>query len=236
MAHSHRKRLALKIILGLFVLALLLLAATYILAITHKKEILGRITSAFNEKLTGELTIKKMEFTIFEEFPNFTIRLNNISVTDSSSAIRGDSLFKAEEISCRIDVLKLFTGSIHFKTIRISDATIRIVKDKSGRMNTPKLRVADTTSGKKEMTIPFMRKISFKNVSFSMSDSVKMKDFGFALREVNLEAIHADSVRAYNFSGTIHFAGGNPLTRLVDQGPASGLGLGEFHHRRYGSD
>src|ERR1041385_8701789 len=99
MANSPRKSLFIKIILGLFGLAFLLLAATYILAITHKKEILSRITSAFNEKLTGELTIKKLDFTIFEEFPNFTIRLNNISVTDSSSAIQGDSLFKAAEIS-----------------------------------------------------------------------------------------------------------------------------------------
>ncbi|MFI5134812.1 MAG: AsmA-like C-terminal region-containing protein [Chitinophagales bacterium] len=196
-----------RIFLGLFGLLLILLVAAYIILIAHKKEILSHITGTFNKKLTGQLSIKDLDFTLFEQFPNFSVRIEDVSVTDSSSAIRGDTLLRAKKISLRIDLLKLFAGKVQFNTLEVSDATIYLVKDRSGRMNTPKPRKVNEQAEKKETAFPVMKKIFLKNVSFRMIDSVKNKSFGFKFIRTDLNSFSADSAVAYHLSGSVHFDG-----------------------------
>lgn len=200
-----------RILIGVAALIIIVIITGYILLILHKKEIHSLITNTFNEKLSGQLVMKDMDFTAFERFPNFTIRIEDIYITDSASAVRGDTLFKAGKISIGIDLPKLFFGNIQFNSIKISDASIYMVKDSSGNMNTPKARKAPPASAapaeKKSTTIPSMKKIELVNVSFHLTDSLKGKKYGLTLRTAELESAPGDAPLTYRMKSSIHFDG-----------------------------
>lgn len=141
-----KRKLIIKILGAIVGLVVLLIIVAYILAITHRKEILNTITTAYHDKLNGDLTIGDLDFTVFDEFPSLTVRLENISVTDSSSAVLGDTLLRAEKVSFRLHLIELITGNIHLNTVTITNASILVMKYKNGEMNTPKARVVNTSA------------------------------------------------------------------------------------------
>jgi len=209
MAQSRTRKWIKRIILSLLGLIVIVFIAAYIILITHRKQILASITDTFNSKLSGRLTIRDMDFTIFDRFPSFTIRIEDVSVTDSASAVRGDTMLVAGKISIGIDLPKLFIGSIQFNSIRVSDASIYLVKYPNGKMNTPKPKKVNTQMAeqKKETSIPTMRKIFLQNVSFQMIDSVKNKSFGLKFIKTEFKSFSGDQEMSYHLNGSIHFAG-----------------------------
>jgi hypothetical protein len=200
-----------RILIGLFALIAAIIITGYVLLIANKKEIHSLITSTFTGKLSGQLVMKDFSFTAFERFPNFTIRIEDLSITDSASAARGDTLLTADEISIGIDLPRLFFGNIQFNSIRISDASFYIVKDSLGRMNTPKARkapAASTAEGEEEpAAIPSVKKIELRNFSFHLMDSVKGKKFGLTIKEAKLTAAPGDAPMTYKMDASIHFDG-----------------------------
>ncbi|MGB3076459.1 MAG: AsmA-like C-terminal region-containing protein [Chitinophagales bacterium] len=202
-----KRKLIIKILGAIVGLVVLLIIVAYILAITHRKEILNTITTAYHDKLNGDLTIGDLDFTVFDEFPSLTVRLENISVTDSSSAVLGDTLLRAEKVSFRLHLIELITGNIHLNTVTITNASILVMKYKNGEMNTPKARVVNTSAPAKSGALPKLNKIFLKNVSFKMIDSVKMKFFGLTMKDVKLKSTDGNAPMNYDMDAAIHFDG-----------------------------
>lgn len=57
--------------------------------------------------MSGDLVMKDMDYTVFERFPHFTIRIEKVFVADSASAIRGDTVFTAKKIAIGVNLLHL---------------------------------------------------------------------------------------------------------------------------------
>ncbi len=198
-----------RIFIGVVVLVIVIVVTGYIVLISHKKEIHDLITNTFSDKLTGDLVMQDLDFTVFDQFPHFTIRIEKVFVTDSTAAMRGDTVFTAGKISIGVNLLRLFTGAIQFNSIEISDASISLIKDSTGQMNTPKARQAAAAEGKenKETAIPAIDKITLKNVSFHMTDSLKGKKFGLTFTKAEFNAVDGSAPLSYNLDATIHFDG-----------------------------
>ncbi|MEP7127919.1 MAG: hypothetical protein ABI729_03585, partial [Chitinophagales bacterium] len=202
-----KRKLIVRILGAIVAFVVLLIIVAYILAVTHRKEILSTITTTYHDKLNGDLSIGDLDFTVFDEFPSLTVRLEHISVTDSSSAVRGDTLLRAEKISFRLHLIELITGDIHLNTVTITNASILVMKYKNGTMNTPKARVASTSAPGKSGPLPELNKIFLKNVSFKMIDSVKMKFFGLTMKDVKLKSTGGNAPMNYDMEAAIHFDG-----------------------------
>src|SRR5262249_45708318 len=99
-------------------------------------------------------------------------------------------------------------GSIHFGSIEISDASFYMVKDSSGRMNTPKARTESAQSTeKKKVSIPYMKKIKLDNFSFHFNDSTKGKKYEVTLKKAEFKAISGDAPMNYHLDADVHFDG-----------------------------
>jgi hypothetical protein len=200
-----------RILITIVSLIVIIMVTGYVLLVAHKKEIQALITGTFQDKLSGQLVMKKMDFTAFESFPNFSIRIDDIFITDSASALRGDTLFKAGKIYVGIDLIHLLTGSVQFNSIKLTNASIYLVKDSTGRMNTPQARKAPSsaaaTGEKKQASIPSMKKITLENVSFHLTDSLKGKKFGLTLKKAEFKTEAGEAPMSYRMDADIHFDG-----------------------------
>ena len=196
------------ILIGAIVLIIAFLVTGYVLLITHKKEIHTLLTSTFSDKMSGDLVMKDMDYTVFERFPHFTIRIEKVFVADSASAIRGDTVITTKKIAIGVNLLHLFRGAIQFNSISISDASIYMVKDSSGQMNIPKARQAPpATKEKKEVSIPGITTIILDNVSFHLTDSLKGKKFGLTFKKAEFNTVAGNAPMSYHMDASIHFDG-----------------------------
>src|SRR5690606_25741448 len=76
-----------KIVLYVAAAFLLLLIAGWIVAAwyinSHKKELLHEITSSVSEQIDGNFQIKDMEPALLTGFPHISVRLKDVSLSDS---------------------------------------------------------------------------------------------------------------------------------------------------------
>src|SRR4028118_1517480 len=81
--------------------------AGYAIVYLHKDEILAAINKEFNEKINGELSVEEMDFSFFENFPDFSFTLVRPLVKDSLYATHRQPLFKADKVFLKFSLLKL---------------------------------------------------------------------------------------------------------------------------------
>jgi hypothetical protein len=198
-------KLLLKISGGLIALVLILILAAYLFAAANKKKILTEITSTFHEKSTGTLSVGDLDFSMFEEFPSFVVRIREVAITDSFSLNPDDTLLVADKISFRLHLLKLATGQIQLNSLSISDASVNIVKDTLGNVNTPKARYPKAHNDEKGGPLPVLSRINLDNVSFTLDDHSKKKRFAIQIKKATLVSENTSPELTYQMEGRFHF-------------------------------
>lgn len=200
-------RNTLLILLGLLVLSL---AGGYILAKMYKDEILSEVQVAINEKLSGKLEIEDINFTLFNNFPSFSLTLQNPVIRDSMYPVHKAELFRAEKIMLQVRLLRLLQGHISLQSITISNASISLVKMKNGYSNTSIVRktsaVPKEKSGSSSLSAS-VHEVIMKNVKFSMVDSIKNKWFRIDFKDVKSDIDNLEDGFAAEVEGNIVFGG-----------------------------
>ncbi|MEP7127415.1 MAG: AsmA-like C-terminal region-containing protein [Chitinophagales bacterium] len=203
------KRRIRNVLLAIIALLLLSLAGGYVLAQVYKKEILEAVNKSVNEKISGELQIKDIEFAIFNHFPSFSLTLQDAVLRDSMYAVHGVELFHAEKIVLEVELSKLLRGEVNLRSVTITNATVSLVKMKNGYSNTSIIRknTAPKETDTKSSLTATIDKVFLKNVQFSMVDSSKNKWFRIDFKDVgqtlNITPEHVKS----KVIGTIYFGG-----------------------------
>ncbi|MCX7209949.1 MAG: hypothetical protein NTZ99_06145, partial [Burkholderiales bacterium] len=90
-----------KIAAGLLVLLFLLFLGLTMYVNSNKKELIAQATETIHTKLSGNVTIEDLNVSLFRHFPSLSIRLINVSVTDSLYPKHQHKLLSAENLFVR---------------------------------------------------------------------------------------------------------------------------------------
>jgi hypothetical protein len=105
-----------------------------------------RLTAALvrkvNETVNTKISYGTLKLTIFESFPNITLRFNDLLVTPSpyydKTQFRGednDTLLSASSLSVTASLLQMITGTVAVRSITVREGEINLLTDKRGDIN-----------------------------------------------------------------------------------------------------
>jgi hypothetical protein len=95
-----------------------------------------------NETVNTKISYGTLRLTLFESFPNITLRFNDLLVTPSpyydKTQFRGednDTLLSASSFSVTASLLQMLTGTVAVRSITVREGKINLLTDKRGDIN-----------------------------------------------------------------------------------------------------
>jgi hypothetical protein len=187
---------------------ILLFSIGLVLVVVYKKQILAEISDQLKSSIRAEVTIGDADITLFTEFPNFTLKLDNVSIKDPSARAGDKELLTTKAILVNVRTYKLFFKEIEFRSVRIIDGEFFVFRTKSGYSNLDVFKKKDTVATPPDSTKKFRltnEKVLFRNLKFTWHDSLRNKFVGFVLKDVESEIKHWDSLISCRMNGHIDF-------------------------------
>jgi hypothetical protein len=135
--------------LVLVILVLLLLLLPWL----FKGEIFQKIKDEANANLKGELTIEDMSLSLFRDFPNLTVTLNNIVFTNEAP-FNGHRLLDAETIRAELDIMSVFSGDqIQVNEIYLGNINAHVIILEDGVSNYLIMKESDEEGSSPETNV-----------------------------------------------------------------------------------
>ena len=187
---------------GIFLLAVLFVNI-------YRKEILEAVNQKLKEEINGDIHIDKLGFTIFHDFPNASLSLQNIYMRGPRDKEFHQDFLKAELIDIQVEAMKLFRMEVSIKSVDIINGEIFMFKTRSGYTNLEILKRVgkkDTTSESQDGQVSF-KDINLKNVAVSFHDSLKHKEFEIHFLNVRSTIAPGDSSTLFHLMGQVKFIG-----------------------------
>lgn len=173
-------------ILLVFLLILYVVLFTYISL--NKKSIINQVTDEISKKINGKASIGNIELSFFRNFPTISVKLENISVTDSMYAQHKHVFFSAEKVFVRLSIVKLLKKQSPLNGVTIEKGVLYLYTDTSGYSNTYLLKqkkdstLTVNTNDKNEL-----RSIILKKVSFIIDDRKKEKLHNLFVNDLDIK-------------------------------------------------
>lgn len=124
-----------KILRFLFVLIALLIITIILIPVLFKDQIFEMVRTESSNHIKGEVVIGDMSLSLFSDFPNLTLGLDDVEITGEGT-FEDIGLIRAGDINVEIDLFSAFSGNqIEIESIRISDADLYVLIMPNGEAN-----------------------------------------------------------------------------------------------------
>ncbi len=150
------------------------------------------------------LTAEEVNVSFFSNWPNASIQLKNIYLTND--LCKDEVLLKAGSVSLSFNLIRLLKKEFIVKSIAISDADINLVKNTEGIKNF-EIRKVDTVATKSSAIHFKIGVISIKNTRFSFLNKQYHKSIKFTLIEDEIKLRHYYDGVDIDFSGPVFITG-----------------------------
>lgn len=149
----------------------------------NKTQIQKNLTILLNDKLDGEVKMKDLELSFFNEFPSLTIQVQDLEIRDRLWQVHKKELLNTSLIYAEISPLAIFNGDIKITNLTVQNGTVDLYVDKDGYSN---LSVFSKLNAKKDKSKPShsildieVNQIKFKSVHFISENFNRKKRFDF---------------------------------------------------------
>jgi len=139
---------------------------------TNKQKLINTVKADIGNKISGEIDFSELSVDFFQNFPNVSIDLTNLSLHDSLFALHKRELLRVQHVYVGFGILSLFSRTKSLKYLKLANGSIYLFADTSGNKNWHILR---TQPGNEK---PFdLEKVGFKNINVTFQDKSKFKYF-----------------------------------------------------------
>ncbi|MEO0059906.1 MAG: hypothetical protein RLZZ312_1553 [Bacteroidota bacterium] len=156
------------------VLFLLLIATMFAIPYFFKDQIQAKIMAAINEKVDAKVSVSDVDLSLFKNFPNATVRLNDFLIINKAP-FAGDTLVSLERLNLKMSVRELFNDAnapIAIDGISSENGKINILFNKDGIGNFD-IAIKDKNATENGKSKPLNLKIneySVRNFKFQYYD------------------------------------------------------------------
>jgi len=113
-----------------------------IAAVIWQEKVTGTLVRKVNESVDTKISYGNLRLTIFESFPNITVRFSNLLVEPSPFYDRtqlknedNDTLLYASSLSLTVSTPSLLTGTVAIRSITARDGEVNLLTDRRGDIN-----------------------------------------------------------------------------------------------------
>ncbi len=196
----------LSFLLGLFLVFIVL---GYIALQFYKPVILESVNRYLKNEINGDFQIGRLDFTIFEGFPNLSVTLSDIYLRGPRYARYHKDFLYAEKVYVHVRAADIFFGTVNLKSLTIRNGSIFIFRTKEDYSNLEVFKVnkVDTTATTSGSPSFELGNILFQNTRFTFVDSLKRKSFDVAFMKTTADFASTDSSRSVLLKGPLDFGG-----------------------------
>jgi hypothetical protein len=190
-----------KIVAALIVFLLLLLLGAIAYVDYNQQQLITRLKTELNKNLNGTFSVDKINLTIFREFPNLSVTLENGVITDS---VYKQEVFRAGKIYCRLSLLNLLLDKIVVRSIIVENSNIILRQDSSGYMNANIFRFKNSGSSSPGSINFNLEKLKILKVKVSFTDEKRDKHISLVANDLVGNITKPDDVFHILVQGYIH--------------------------------
>jgi uncharacterized protein involved in outer membrane biogenesis len=179
-----------KVLLYVLLVFVILTIITWAIAMwyikSHKQELLTKIKTSVSEQINGNFEIKDMEPSLWSGFPIVSVRLMDISLSDSLYTQHHINLVEIKSVYVQLNVFSLLSGNTNLRKVTIEDGDIHLFVDTSGYTNSyvfkGKEKKEKESKNDKAINIDLLR---VKNVTFTFDHWQRNKQFKVRADDMN---------------------------------------------------
>lgn len=125
-----------KLLFGIAITLLLLLVALISIPYFFKDEIIAQVKLAANESLTASVEFKDVDVSIFRHFPQLSVGLQGLEVTNGPGPFNGVKLVQCDRLDVTVDLWSAIFGSeVIVKGLFFQQPDIRVYALSNGQAN-----------------------------------------------------------------------------------------------------
>src|SRR6185295_16919754 len=147
-------------VVAVIVVWILFLGTAFFYIKTHKEKLIRTVKDDIGKKISGELEFSDLKVDFFQNFPNISIDLENLSVRDSLFSSHKKELLRMQHVYVGFGLFSLFSHAKTLKYIKLSNGSIYFFADTAGNKN---WKVLKPQPGNKSSFN--LEKVGFKNVN-----------------------------------------------------------------------
>ncbi len=177
-------RIGLWIIASLFILVLLLWGGLAWYVNNNKSALKARIESEIGNHLDGTLTLEDIEPALLRSFPNISVRVKGLLLTDSLYAQHQRPTIRLGSLYVKFDLVSLIKGKPTIQNVRLADGTIHLFTDTNGYTNLYlfEKKKKEKPSKKRKLAID---NFDLENVLFIFDHHQRDKQFKISLKHIH---------------------------------------------------
>lgn len=176
-------------------IASILYFSIFIYVLSHRRSIIKEVTEEVGKKLNGTISIGDADISFFSTFPNASVVLHKVVITDSLYLQHHHPFFTGDEIFVQLSISRLLKKEIPINGFKIQKAAIYLFTDSSGYTNEYLFKfkknssaTVSHSSAKEEL-----KSIVLKNVRITIDDQYKERLHDIGIRELTLKLKDLDS-------------------------------------------
>ena len=161
----------------------------------NKQKIIKQVTQDIGKKLNGNVSIGDVGLSFFSHFPQVSVVLSNILVTDTLYQQHHHAFFKGERVYARVSLLKLVKRESSVSGIQIEHGSFYVFTDSTGYSNDYLYthKKDSTTSGSVSNAKNELNLIELKDVRIVVDDRTKNKLHDLIIHECSVKLTDRDS-------------------------------------------
>lgn len=152
---------------------------------SHKKELLARVTAEVSDNIEGNFHIEDMEPALLKGFPNISVRLKGVTLSDSLYTVHKKNLLEMQSVYIKINVLSLFTKSPEVMKVTVADGSLYLFTDKNGYSNTYLFKRKQPKADKKPGKQIEVSRFGIENVLITFDHFERNKQFKVAIKDMD---------------------------------------------------
>lgn len=147
---------------------LVIILAAIILPFIFKDKILQKVKDEINNNVNAKVDFRDFGFTIFKNFPNFTLQLDSISVVGVQE-FEGDTLASIKTLSASVNLMSVISGDKYeVNSITLDNPRIQVQVLKNGKASWDIAKPStDTTKTDTAKSEPSSFKLGLKKLSIN---------------------------------------------------------------------
>lgn len=166
-----------KVTLGLGAAATLLLALLIITPLLFKDQIAERVKSALNESVNARVEWSGLGLTLFRNFPNLTLRVDDVSVV-GTGLFEGDTLTSMDQLRLVLDLPSVVRNwrrgdPLLVRALVLREPKLQLLVREDGAANWDIMREAespDTNTTASRRVAVSLRRMSIQNASITLDN------------------------------------------------------------------
>ncbi|MBC7775379.1 MAG: AsmA family protein, partial [Phycisphaerae bacterium] len=125
-----------KVLFGIAIFIFLLLAALVAIPYFFKDEIVAQVKTAANESLTAKLEFSDVDISVFRHFPQLSLGLADLEITNGPGPFEGVKLVKCERLDVAVDLWSaIFGDQVIIKGLFFKKPDIKVYALSNGQAN-----------------------------------------------------------------------------------------------------